>query len=248
LPKLPQIKAMLFSREFFDLNLRFARRISDVTGQGLQPTLLSYTHLYLAFGLGRDFDPEHSTWQSYLRGLSDAPDPAEYTHHFYLAQETNRPKPEPENAFGCFSYAMWEGHRVRLHFHNATNERGVLKKPQAPKRLAELREMVEHLKTTAPATSTVVGGSWLYNIETYRRLFPESYLRSAQLGSGEFQFLALWGQFLLSDGHVRPHIAQVFLQGIERQKTLDGVTFCFPYQVLRLESPIKDFYIHFGVG
>lgn len=239
---------MLFSKEFFELNLNLARKISEVTGQSLQHSLLNYTHLYLAFGLGRDFDPEHSTWQSYVRGLTDTPDSVEYTHHIYRTQETIQPKQEPENTFGCFSYALWEGDRVRLHFRNATHERGALKKQEAPKRLAELRAMFEHLKAIVPATSTVVGGSWLYNIEAYRRLFPESYLRSTQVGSDEFQFLALWGQFLFSDGHVRSEMAHVFLEGIEGQKTLESITSCFPYQVLRLESPIKDFYIHFGIG
>jgi hypothetical protein len=238
---------MLISKEFFDLNFKFARRISEVTGHSLSQSLLNYTHLYLAFGLGRDFDPENSMWQTYLRGLLDAPDPGEYTHRVYLTQATNQPKPEPENAFGCFSYALWEDDRVRLHFRNATNEPGALQRQHAPERLVELRAMFEHLKAIVPAIFTVVGGSWLYNIEAYRGLFPESYLRSARTGSDEFQFLALWGQFLFSDGYVRPRMAQVFLQGIERQKTLEGATSCFPYEVLRLESPIQDFYIHFGV-
>ena len=205
-----------------------------MAGQNLSQSLLNYTHLYLAFGLGRDFDPENLTWKVYLRGLTEAPDQVEYTHRFYLVQVTNQPKPEPENAVGCFSYALWEGDRVRLHFRNATHERGALQEQQSSKRLAELKAMFEHLKVIVPTTSTVVGGSRLYNIESYRRLFPESFLQSAQLGSDEFQFLALWGQFLFSDGHVRPPMVQIFLEGIERQKTIEGITACFPYQVLRL--------------
>ena len=238
---------MLFSKDFFALNLSFARRISEVTGQSLEQSLLNYTHLYLAFGLGRDFNPKDSIWQTYLHQVKNKSDLAAYTHQFYLRREAKYPKQEPENAFGCFSYALWEGKRVRLHFRNATNERGVLQKRNIPERVAELRAMLAHLKKLVPVTSTIVGGSWLYNLEAYRRLFPKPYLQSAQVGNDEYQFIALWGQFLRYDGSVRQGLAQVFWEGLSKQSTLTGLTSCFPYQVLRLESPIQDFYIHFGI-
>ena len=238
---------MSMSREFFDLNLAFARKISDVTGQAFSQVLLKYTHLYLAFGLGRDFDPGHPTWQAYLDGLSHDGGGGEYSHHFYLSQKTQQPKPEPVNALGCFSYALWEGNRVRLHFRNATNEAGALQKQNVSARIAELRGMFTHLHQTVPVTSGVVGGSWLYNIEAYRRLFPRSYLASARLVEDEFQFIALWGQFLCYDGSLRQPLARRFLEGIEDQTTLAGVTAQFPYQVLRLESPVQDFYVHLDI-
>ena len=45
---------------------------------------MSYTNLYIRFGLGRDFDPAHPTWQEYLAGLHDPDDIAEWTYSFYL--------------------------------------------------------------------------------------------------------------------------------------------------------------------
>ena len=247
LPKPRLTRNMLFSKDFFDLNLKFAKRISDVTGQGLEKALLEYTHLYLAFGLGRDFDDKNSIWQSYLHLLGNQLDQAAYTCQFYLAQQTKRPKPEPEHAFGCFSYTLWTAHRMRLHFPNATSERGALQKQKTSERLAELKSMFGHLKKTVPLTSTVLGGSWLYNIEAYRRLFPANYLESAQVGEEECQFIALWGQFLFHDGNVRQPMAEKFLQAMETQKTLEGLKNCFPYRVLRLESSIDDFYLYYGL-
>src|SRR5688500_18750896 len=162
---------MLFSKDFLDLNLKFARRVSDVIGQNFPESLLEYTHLYLAFGLGRDFDPLNPIWQSYLHQLKNELDEAEYTHRIYLEQKAKQTGQKPENQFGCFSYALWDDNRVRLHFHNATKESGTLQKQKAPERVAELQAMFEYLKKIVPITSTVVGGSWLYNIEAYRRLF-----------------------------------------------------------------------------
>lgn len=238
---------MLFSKDFFELNLRFARQVSDVTRQSVQKSLLEYTHLYLAFELGRDFDPENPIWQDSLDQVADSADQADRTYRFYLERMAKQPKQQPDHSFGCFSYALWEGSRVRLHFRNAKNERGVLQKEKAPERVGELREMFQHLKGTVPITSTVIGGSWLYNIEAYRRLFPASYLESAQSGHNECQFISLWGQFLFYDGNVRPHLAELFLEGIEKQKTLEGLKACFPYPVLRLQSSIEDFYAFYGI-
>jgi hypothetical protein len=239
---------MLFSKDFFDLNLKFARKVSDITRQRFQRTLLEYTHLYLAFGLGHDFRKENTLWQEYLLQIMKENDQAEYTYRFYLERMSKQPTQKPEQIFGCFSYVLWDGNRVRLHFQNTTNESGVLQKRNSSARMAELKSMFGHLKKTVPVTSTVVGGSWLYNIEAYRRLFPAKYLESAEVGLDEFQFIALWGQFLYYDGNVRQHMTRMFLEEIEEQKTLEGVTSGFPYQVLRLESAIEDFYVYYGIA
>jgi hypothetical protein len=238
---------MLFSKDFLDLNLKFARRVSEVIGQNFRESLLEYTHLYLAFGLGRDFDPLNPIWRSYLHQLKNELDEVEYTHRFYLEQKAKQTGQKPENQFGCFSYALWDDNRVRLHFHNATKESGILQKQKAPERVAELKAMFESLKKIVPITSTVVGGSWLYNIEAYRRLFPIRFLNTAQVGDDDYQFIALWGQFLLHDGNVFQPQTQLFLERIEKQSTLHDLKACFPYQVLRLESPITDFYVCYGM-
>lgn len=240
---------MQFSRDFFDLNLRFAQKVSDVAGQSFQRSLLEYTHLYLAFGLGRDFDPENAAWQKYLHQIPRSGGQlSATTHRFYLERIAEHPKPEPEHPFGCFSYTLWDKDRVRVHFRNATMASGVLQKEKVPERISELKEMFRHLKKVVPANSMVIGGSWLYNIGAYRRLFPMTYLDSAQPSLEDYQFIALWGQFLFSDGSVRPCLAEAFLERMERQKTLEGLKSCFPYQVLRLQSSIQDFYTCYGIA
>ena len=238
---------MLFSQDFFDLNLKFARRVAQVTGESFQQSLLEYTHLYLAFGLGRDFDPENPIWQDFQCEITKPTDPAEYTHRFYLERIAEQPKHQPDHSYGCFSYALWDGNRVRLHFRSARDEPGVLQKDKVPERVAELKGMFGHLKSIVPVTSTVIGGSWLYNIEAYRRLFPANYLDSAQSGHNECQFISLWGQFLFYDGKVRQPMAEILLERIEEQKTIQGLKDCFPYPVLRLQSSMEDFFTYYGV-
>ncbi|HJR79040.1 MAG TPA: hypothetical protein VJ821_03140 [Anaerolineales bacterium] len=239
---------MLFSRDFLELNLKFARKVSEAAGQSFLEFLLEYTHLYLAFGLGSEFDSRHPLWQSYINQVENQSDQTGYTYSFYLEQKAKQPEQLPAKVFGCFSYALWEDNRVRLHFHSWTEESGVLQKQNAPKRIAELKALFKSLKEIVPDMSIVVGGSWLYNIEAYRRLFPTGYLKTAQVGEDECQFMALWGQFLFHNGNVRQHLAQSFLEGIEKQNTLQNLKDCFPYQVLRLESSIIDFYRHYDIA
>ncbi|MBI1848504.1 MAG: hypothetical protein HY294_00825 [Candidatus Rokubacteria bacterium] len=70
---------------------------------------------------------------------------------------------------------------------------------------------------------------------------------SARVGHDDFQFIALGGQFLDRDGDTRKTAAAAFLENLERQTTREGLQTCFPCPVLRLESPIGDFYEFLGI-
>jgi len=91
-----------------------------------------------------------------------------------------------------------------------------------------------------------VGGSWLYHLEAYRRLFPPGFLASAQAEEPDARFLALWGQFLDHQGQVKPDMAQRFERAVDRAGSLAELMACFPYPVLRLERPLEEFYAFFG--
>ena len=75
----------------------------------------------------------------------------------------------------------------------------------------------------------VRGGSWLYNIEAYRRLFPPEYGQTAQPVDDEFRFLA------------QP-ASRSFLACLEQQTTVAGLKQCFPLHVLQPACAIYYFY------
>jgi hypothetical protein len=244
---------MHYSQDFFALNLDFAAKAAEVTGLSFAESLLEYTHLYLSFGLGRDFNPADESWRGYLMGLPGATAPAAWTYRFYLARQAAAAPPAALPTFGCFSYAVWEGGRVRLHFHAEeegalAGAAGPLSKEQMPARLAELRALFVHVGGNAPDAQFVVGGSWLYNVEAYRRLFPPSHLATANFEDPEFQFVGLWGQFLDRHGQVRAAMADEFRARLGRAVTVEALTDCFPYRVLRLKSDIRAFYVYYDVG
>ncbi|HZU85912.1 MAG TPA: hypothetical protein VFF78_00425, partial [Anaerolineaceae bacterium] len=154
---------------------------------------------------------------------------------------------QPLNAFGCFSYALWPGNRVRLHFRNAEPP-GVspLNTSCLSARLAEIKALFSTLKTGIGETASVVGGSWLYHLPAYRRLFPPGYLASAQPSYEDFPYLALWGQFLDRDQKVRPNHAALFRHNLARSVSLAQAKNAFPFPLLRLEGAISEFYQYYS--
>lgn len=239
---------MKYSKGFFEINLHFAQKVAAILGQPLETVLLDYTHLYLRFGLGRSFDPANPTWQVYLDGIRQSQDLIGWTYEFYLRQYEQLPPKLSEHLFGCFSYTRLADGRIRIHFHNGEPGDGSpLSRECVGVRLSELKAMLTELKQLAPPTLSVVGGSWLYNVEAYRRLFPPLYLQSAYVGEGEFQFISLWGQFIDRRGQLRESVVNVFLNNLERQNTLEGLKTSFPFQTLRLKSPLEYFYQFYGI-
>jgi hypothetical protein len=236
-----------YPRRFFEINVLFALKIAEVSDQALEGALFNYTVLYRRFGLGQDRNPAHPTWQAYLNGLRRAPDLTDWTYQFYLAQpQADVPSGQPD--FGCFSYDVWPDNRIRLHFHNAElPEYSPLSRQRLDARLSELRAMFGHLKRTVPSPATVIGCSWLYNIEAYRRLFPPAFLATAQVSYADFPFLVLWGQFLDRNWQIKEDLAGRFLDCLGRARDLEAAKRCFPYPVLRLECPVQPFYDFYGI-
>lgn len=236
-----------YAKEFFDLQIEFAETVSALSGLPLVRTVLEYTNLYIRFGLGRDFDATHPRWQEYLAGLLDTNDRQGWTYRFYMARPRTLGPPGVMATFGCFSYALLSSDRIRLHFRDADRDgRSPLGAERRERRLAELAALFSDVKNTTRHPVRVVGASWLYNIPAYRRLFPESYLATAHVIEHRFQHMPLWGQFVNRYGEIRDHMAHQFRERLGRQSSLEGLDYCFPFQVLALEAPALEFYHFYG--
>ena len=93
----------------------------------------------------------------------------------------------------------------------------------------------------------MVGASWLYNLDAYRRLFPVPYLAPAHVIGHRFQRMPLWGQFLDRYGETKESMTRPFLERLERQSSSDNLDQCFPFQVLSVEAPVLEFYAFYGI-
>lgn len=240
---------MIYAKAFFDLQLQFAQKVAALSGMPVAHALLEYTNLYIRFGLGRDFDPAQPTWREYVARLQTADDPGEWTYRFYLTRSEEVIPPGVVASRGCFSYARPGDDRIRLHFLNAeTDAHSPLGSDRVEQRLADLSALFEHVRRTQGPSLRVLGVSWLYNLEVYRRLFPPSYTASARVAEApRFRNMPLWGQFLDRHGQVKASPARQFLERLERQSSLDGLSQCFPFPALTVEAPAEEFYDFYGI-
>lgn len=237
----------IYAKGFFDLQLHFAHRVAVLSGLPLARVLLEYTNLYVRFGLGRDFNQAHPIWQEYLAGVRDTDDTREWTYRFYLKQPEALAAPAVVATFGCFSYARLSADRIRLHFRNAEGDgRSPLGIERLGHRIADLAALFTHVKRTLSEPLQAVGASWLYNLDSYRRLFPAPYLASARVFERRFQRMPLWGQFLDRHGEIREGMTREFLGRLDRQSNVESLDQCFPLQVLAVEAPAREFYDFYG--
>jgi hypothetical protein len=237
---------VIYSKELFDLQLSFAERAQAFSGMPLEHVLFEYTNFYVRFGLGRELDPEHDGWQAYLEGVRGARDVREWTYRYYLKDAEVRTAPAVVATRGCFSYAAHDEKRIRLHFRVPDDEEGSpLAAARFDARHAELAALFEHLKRNADEHITVIGASWLYNLNAYRRLFPADYVASARRVRGRFQSMPLWGQFVDHRGQVKQSMANPFLSAVAACTSLADLDACFPLQVLAVQASARCFFEHY---
>lgn len=244
---------MLLPQAYFDLQLRFATRAAAVLGRPLEDTLLTHTTCYRNFGLGRPFDPADPTWRDFVAGFRAAPRHDEWTYRFYRAAVPDWELPPDAFAghHGCFSFNYQpEGRKIRLHFHNRDRSgAGALSRARLSARRAELRALFAEARREAPEARTVRGNSWLYNLDAYRRLFPPEYTAGRRPApDDEFQFTALWGQFLDHRGQVKEALVGDFLRRVARARTPADLAAAFPFQVLETECAIAPFHPFYDLG
>lgn len=231
--------------EHFALQLAFARRVAAVTAMPLADALLQYTICYSATGLRRASgpNPEAPEWQAFLAGFADAADPVAFTYAVYLANI----RPQAERT-SCFSYRYEEETRtVQMQFANK-DPLGSLKRERIAARHAELQAMMTEIAQEHPDAERVVGHSWLYNLEAYRRLFPPAFVATPVPGPGEYDVLSSWGPFLDYRGQLKQDMATAFLDRIAAATTLDELLDAFPYRILSVKCGIEAFYTHYGVA
>jgi hypothetical protein len=232
---------MDFSPAFFELQLRLARRVAELAPMPLEQALLEYTHLFIRMGCGRRPDAANARWQEYLAGLKRNADAVAWTCEFRARARAWDTGPPLERASGCFSYSRLAPARVRLHFYSDPACTGSsLEAAQAPARRRELAALLGGLGRTEPATQ-VVGQSWLYGVEAYRRLFPAAWLDTARTVPPPWQRLPLWGQLVDRHGQVPPAVRERFMQQLEAAQGIGQLPACFAFPVVAVEAPARIF-------
>ena len=165
------------------IQIAMAQKIAEIEQKMLEQVVLRSTAFYRIFGLDWSFDPMNPIWETYLDGLHLTTDPVQYTYDYYLQRYPTIPtSAEEQTHWGCFAYNYnATTKKIKLHFGDYDQSaHGPLSHLRIDQRKEELRAMFQEIQHTHPDALWVVGGSWLYNWESYTRLFPPSFGQNAK--------------------------------------------------------------------
>lgn len=241
---------MELPKQLLKINLEFAEKISQILNQPIDNILFDYTMLYRCFNIGRKFNINNPFWQSFLVDFKKSSNKLDLIYEVHLARQ-KLPLIDGINfTFGCFSFERNTGEEIRIHFNNnEVREYGPLQVSRKEFRKSELKALFSYVKKNVYKPTNVIGRSWLYNIEAYKRLFPKSYLSSVKVVSPNKAYprISLWGQFLNHRNQIKHKLIEIFLSQLKSQNTIDKLYECFPFKVLRLKSPIQNFYEFYSI-
>ena len=228
---------MVPDRAYFGVQRRFAERWAALASVPIETAYLECTTWYLqAAGLGREFDPDHPTWQELVAEVSASADPDGVVHAAALRNEPDVP-PGPVLDWS------WEADDqcVRLHFFPQRSAEGhPLAQRHLPERRREFRDLLRRAALEHPDAAWLRGRSWLYSIEAYRRIFPDVFIAGLEPLEPDLQFLACWGQLLDGAWRTRTDVASVLLRGIEIASTTDELEAAFPYAMQQSRVPFSS--------
>lgn len=241
---------------YFEVQLRLARRMAELTGASLGEMALRYTNLHrrLGFGVHKPEEPPADGWADYARALEAESDPSGQLALSQAICASSPPERLPlpgQTQFGCFACEVTtDDGAVRLHFNNVDTDEagGPLASGKITRRRREMAALVRHVRGAYPEATVIRGKSWLYNLEAYRRVFPADYGASRVIAAGPLRLngTSSWGQLIDSRERVRVDVRDALLANLERLDP-EAPWLAFPFRVLATEAPIDRFAAEYGV-
>ena len=235
-------------RDYFDLQLRFAEAVAATAALPLSEAVAQCTNFYRRFGLGRlqgtPIAPEWHKYTAQVMTLETHAQRVAWTQACFVQSPPER-LPPGQRQFGCFSCDPPDTDgMVRIHFTNRDADGiGPLSRTKIETRRRELQAMFTYVQQTYAHATAVRGGSWLYHLEAYRRLFPPVYGDSREVleGISHFQGTSSWGQFLDHREGVKPALREQFLENLEKLD-IHRLWEVFPLPACRAHAPMQAFY------
>ena len=257
--------------EYFDAQVSFAKKVSEITGETLEESMFEYTDLYNSL-TNKEYGEEEEKgiysplWRAYMdeiRRLSTPKEISDITYKFILEQEHSKVEisnedSEETNTFGCFqiNYGEYNKQReqIRLHFSprrtdllkNENEEKyGDLSTKYLPQRREEFRSMIKYIHENMnlfEGAKYLKSSTWLQNIPNYQSFFPSKYSLGENRVKKEKNFLGLWGQFVKWDLTGNKEVFNKFKENLEKANTLEECINAFPYPVYEIQVPFGELF------
>jgi len=246
---------------YFSLQLEYAKKAVRISEISLEQALMEFTSFWRRIHDPRllkinkmewSFDPKTSQWRE-LRDRINNNEPADIiAYELYLRNDNNTGT--GKQCFGCFGYDFIsqvddDCRVIKIHFKNRDNSgEGPLSKERQSARLQDLKRMFEFIRENHPEAKVVIGGSWLYNLRSYQRLFPKAFISNMKIEEIPFpRTSGIWGQFLNSNGQVNEKIKCSFLYKVYNATSSEKLLGCFEFKVLFARTGIENFYSHLAI-
>lgn len=228
---------------YFFLQLTFALHYAKTAKVPLEKAIAICTNLRRRLNLSTPGGT--ARWDEFLARVCesrDHPDELRSTwNEFYEALH----QPAASSPFGCFCYEQPNAAGVvRIHFlPPAAITSSPLAASCADARASELREMFRHISRTEKGAVSVLGISWLYNLEAYNRLFPAPYVASIRRPWFPLHLTgsSTWGQVLDWRQQVKPAMREKLLCNLQHLKP-DTPWGVFPLEAKVTTCEIEAFY------
>jgi len=232
---------VIYSKEFFKIQLAFAIRVKELKNISLEKALFDFTMLYKVLKLPRPIDPENKEWLAFVELFSIHELNVDKAFDFYRATREIKHKStdqkQTEKWFGYFRYEIEaEDAAISIHFDSGRNtDKSPYSRTEINERRNEVQQLLKDVVKSHPNIHNVRGAaSWMYNLPIFNELFPKEWINSATAVVDKFDSLALWGQFLRRDGTVREDIATAFYDSMEKATSEEQLYRSFPYKVFKL--------------
>lgn len=232
---------MLFPKEFIQLQFIFADKVSKILGVSFQKALFDYTSMPIRVGVPfSDLNEKNQNWKSIVENISTKED---YEKAYEIHYKRMKDAPPMRMQYGCFSFDYLPDEKlVKLHFaNNDKADPDVLSDANQPKRREELRSLLAHIKNEHPEAEEIISSSWLYNIEKFKRLFPNEFFENTTV-QWDFRSLGIWGQFIDKYGRIKTEVLNEFIIKASQCNSLDELKAAFSLKDLKCWSSITCFY------
>jgi hypothetical protein len=241
---------------YFSLQLEYAKRAAQLSGIPLDKALFEFTSFWRrihnplvlkANKMEWSFDPATPQWRELCSRICNNEPPDTVAYDLY--SKNDNITEAGKEYFGCFRYdfisSANDAHGIiRIHFKNRDHSvEGPLSKGRQEARLQDLKSMFTFISENHPEATTVEGGSWLYNLGAYQRLFPKTF--TSDMKAEEIPFprsSGIWGQFINSDGQVNEKMRYAFIRKTATAKSIEDLLQCFEFKILFARTGVENFY------
>ena len=243
-------KPFKFGKDYFELQFEFAKELQQRLGGLLLDVIKNFAPI-LRFN---SFQYEGDSVKGVNHGVTED-NIVDMAYAKYLKtynDELVEYHPEEGSRFGCFYYDKDDDREViNIHFLNTEFDNvGPLDKAKVELRKKEMWDMLNDIKIKYPDIEEIQSVSWLYNLPSFKRLFPQSFLDNMKIDERDVLWgkgTTIWGQFFNNKYELKEDLTNELLQQLKElsvdkklSEVFKNTSLLMP--PLAIHGPIEDFY------